>query len=265
MAAQQVEVRTRRQGAVVIISYHNPPSGLIPNKGAILLADAVRTALDDPSARALILTGGQEGMFIRHADVSQIVRAAEALQGGTIGPESFVDAPFPRLGALIEAADKPVIAAIDGICMGGGFEIALCCTRRIAGAGATAIGLPEIRIGLFPGSGGTQRLPRLIGAHHARRFMLDGAVVDAAKALNLGLVDELAPNALDRAIAIAKDYAKRSPGAVAAILRLTRDAPPAEAMQAELRAFAELLRDDGAAIDLMRRFLDRGGDLQYVP
>lgn len=265
MATGQMEVRTRRQGVVAIIAYHNPPNGLIPNKGATLLADAVRAALDDPAVRAIVLTGGQSGMFIRHADVAQIVRAAEALQSGAIEPESFIDAPFPRLGALIEGADKPVIAAIDGLCMGGGFEIALCCMTRVAGSGVTAIGLPEIRIGLFPGSGGTQRLPRLIGARRARRFMLDGAVVDAAAALELGLVDEVAPNALDRAIAIAEGYVARSPQAVAAILRLTRDIPPAEAMQAELRAFGELLRDDGGATDLMRRFLDQGGDLQHMP
>lgn len=265
MDTGQMEVRTRRQGAVAIIAYHNPPSGLIPNKGATLLADALRAALDDPAVRAVVLTGGQEGVFIRHADVSQIVRAAEALQAGAIAPESFVDAPFPRLGALIEAADKPVIAAIDGVCMGGGFEIALCCMTRIIGAGVTAIGLPEIRIGIFPGSGGTQRLPRLIGTHRARRFMLDGAVIDAAAALELGLVDEVASNALERAIEVAEDYAARPSQAVAAILRLTRDNPPAERLQAELVTFAELLRDDGAATDIMRDFVEQGGALQDMP
>ncbi|WP_176593651.1 enoyl-CoA hydratase/isomerase family protein [Sphingobium sp. EM0848] len=265
MESGQMEVRTSRQGAVAIIAYHNPPSGLIPNKGAILLADALRAVLDDPDVRAVVLTGGQEGVFIRHADVSQIVRAAQALQAGAIAPESFVDAPFPRLGRLIETAEKPVIAAIDGVCMGGGFEIALCCMTRIAGAGVTAIGLPEIRIGIFPGSGGTQRLPRLIGGHRARRFMLDGAVVDAAVALELGLVDEVVPSALDRAIEIAEGYAARSLQAVAAILRLTRDNPPAERLQAELVTFAELLRADGAATDIMCRFVAEGGALHDMP
>lgn len=261
----QMEVRTHHKGAVAVISYHNPPSGLIPNKGAVLLADVLRGALDDPAVRAVVLTGGQEGVFIRHADVSQIVRAAQALQAGVIAPDSFVDAPFPRLGALIEAADKPVIAAIDGVCMGGGFEIALCCMARIAGAGVTAIGLPEIRIGIFPGSGGTQRLPRLIGADRARRFMLDGAVVDAAAALELGLVDEVATSALDRAVEIAEGYAARPAQAVAAILRLTRHAPSADQLAEELVTFAELLRDDGGATETMRRFIEQGGALQDMP
>lgn len=265
MEGKGPQVRVERRGAVAILAYRNPPHGLIPNKGAVLLAEALAPLLDDPAVRAVVLTGGQEGLFIRHADVSQILRAAEALQSGAITPESFVDAPFPRLGALIEAADKPVIAAIDGLCMGGGLEIALCCMMRIAGAAARAIGLPEIRIGIFPGSGGTQRLPRLIGTQRARRFMLEGGVVDATGALELGIVDEVVPDALERAVEIAQDFARRPPAAVAAILRLTRNPVPAECLRAELIAFAELLRDDAGASAIMRRFVDQGGELQDMP
>lgn len=265
MDRQGPEIRIERLGGVAIVAYHNPPHGLIPNKGAMLLAQAMAPLLDDPAVRAIVLTGGDADVFIRHADVSQIVRAAEALACGTITPNSFIDAPFPRLGALIERAEKPVIAAINGLCMGGGLEIALCCMMRVAGSQVTAIGLPEIRIGIFPGSGGTQRLPRLIGRDRARRFMLEGAVVDAAKALELGIVDEVAPIALDRAVEIAQGFAARPPEAVAAIMRLTRDATPAEGLEQELTAFAELLRDEGAATDIMRRFVAEGRELQDMP
>jgi enoyl-CoA hydratase/carnithine racemase len=259
-------VRTEKRGPVAILSWHNPPHGLIGNKGAVLLAQALEPQLADPDVRAVILTGeAADGVFIRHADVQQIVRAAQALRDGAIAPDSFVDAPFPRLGALIENAEKPIIAAIDGVCMGGGLEIALCCMLRVVGAGVDAIGLPEIRIGIFPGSGGTQRLPRLIGRDRARRFILDGAVVDAATALQLGMVDEVAPSALDRALEIAQGFAARPPQAVAAILRLTRDVPPADALARELTAFAELLRDDPGASAAMQDFLAKGCGLQDMP
>lgn len=265
MDGQGPYIRTERRGAVAILAYHNPPDGVIPNKGAALLQHALMPLLDDSAVRAVVLTGGQDGVFIRHADVSQIVRAAQALADGAITPQSFIDAPFPRLGALIEGADKPVIAAIDGPCMGGGLEIALCCMMRVAGAQVQAIGLPEIRIGIFPGSGGTQRLPRLIGRDRARRFMLDGAVVDAAKALELGIVDEVAPSALDRALEIAQGFAARSAQAVTAIMQLTRNAPSAGQLQAELLAFADLLRTDRAAGAMMARFVEGGGALQDIP
>ena len=219
---------------------------------------ALAELLSDDSVRGVVLTGGVPGVFIRHADVSQIIRAADALVDGQIAPESFIGAPFPKLGDMLDAAEKPVIAAIDGLCMGGGFEIALACTARIASPAATAIGLPEIRIWIFPGSGGTQRLARIIGRHRARLFMLQGAVVDAAKALELGLVDEVVPNAVDRAVEMIEGFARRPVGAVAAIMRMTKE-PAGERLDEELVEFAELIRDDASVRAKMEAFV--AGDL----
>jgi enoyl-CoA hydratase/carnithine racemase len=261
-ADRQVSVEYR--GAVAIARFANPPDGQIANKGAAQLHDAVAGLLADAAVRVIILAGGQEGIFIRHADVGQILRAGEALAAGHIKPGSFVDTPFALLGQLLDQASKPVIAAIDGVCMGGGLEIALACTMRIASPAACSIGLPEIRIGIFPGGGGTQRLPQLIGWHRARLFVLQGEVVDAAEALALGIVDELAPSALERALALAAIIASRPAVAVAAILGLMR--PPAG--QAELAGesleFAKLLQHEPAVLAQIRQFLDCSSRLETM-
>ena len=249
---------------IAVLRYCNSPDAIIANKGAAALDEALRELLADPAVRVIVLTGERPGAFIRHADVAQILRAAEALRAGKITPDTFLDAPFPRLGATLDAADKPVIAAIDGPCMGGGLEIALACTLRIAAPSVKSIGLPEIRIGIFPGGGGTQRLRRVMGAARARCFMLDGAVVDAPAAAALGIIDELADDPLQAALKRAARWAQRSPKAVRSILRLTRQHNDDDALRAELLAFAELLRDDTAVIERLRRFVDDGEQLDQV-
>lgn len=255
-------VTVERRGAASIIRYANAPSGFISNGGAAQVAEAVQAALDDPEARVLILTG-QDDVFIRHADVAQIARAAQAVADGAIQPASFVGAPFDRVGRLIESADKPVIAAINGVCMGGGFEIALACHMRIARASVDAIGLPEIRLDIFPGAGGPERLSRLIGPHRARLFMLDGSVVGAEAALAHGLVDAVAANALDAALDVAARWSGRSPHAVAAILRLTR--PDNAHAEQSVRAFAQLLQDDAAIRPRLARFVADSEALDRLP
>lgn len=255
-------VTTERRGAASVIRYVNAPTGFISNGGAGQLADAVQKALDDPVTRVLILTG-HDDVFIRHADVAQIARAAEALADGEIQPVSFIGAPFDRLGRLLECADKPVIAAINGVCMGGGFEIALACSMRIAQASVEAIGLPEIRLDIFPGAGGPERLSRLIGPHQARLFMLEGRVVSAVPALTLGLVDTVAPDALDAALDVAARWGERSPQGVAAILRLTR--PDSAHAEGSVSAFAELLRDDATIRPRLARFAADSEALDRLP
>ncbi len=251
----------RRDGAAVI-RYANAPTGVISNSGAAQLADAVQAALDDPLTRVLILTG-QDNVFIRHADVAQIARAAQAVADGAIQPAGFIGAPFDRLGRLIEGADKPVIAAVNGACMGGGFEIALACHMRIAQASVEAIGLPEIRLDIFPGAGGPERLSRLIGPHRARLFMLDGSVVGAEGALARGLVDAVAPDALEAAREVAARWAGRSASAVAAILRLTQ--PDHGHAVDSIEAFGELLRDDADILPRLTRFVTDSEALDRLP
>jgi enoyl-CoA hydratase len=258
----QRQTRVERIGAVGVVHFDNSPSGCIASKGAAQLADAVEKLCSDSSVRALVITGA--GVFIRHADVGQIMRAGEALASERIGIEDFLASPFVRLTHLCETAPVPVIAAIDGACMGAGFEIALCCTFRIAANTVEQIGLPEIRIGIFPGSGGMQRLARLIGAHRARAFILRGAVIAAEQALALGLVDEVAPTAFGRAMELANELADRSPAAVRAIMELTRINGCEGGLRDDGLRFAALLRDP-ETLERLREFVGGGRDLGEIP
>ncbi|MET0364475.1 MAG: enoyl-CoA hydratase/isomerase family protein [Sphingobium sp.] len=259
----QETVSTERRGTIGILRYSGPQENMIGNRGAAAIDQAAADLLDDPAIRVLILTGSEPGRFIRHANVDFIVRAGDALAEGKIDAASFEASPFMRLGARLDAARKPVIAAIDGPCMGGGLEIALACTLRVAGASVTAIGLPEIRIDIFPGGGGTQRLMRVMPPQRARRFMLLGEVVGAEEARELGIVDEVAADALARALDLAALLAARSSDALAAMLDMTR--PHAhERLAEEARAFADVIRE-APARDRMRAFVAQGERLDEIP
>ena len=138
-----------------------------------------------------------------------------------------------------------MIAAINGLCMGGGFELTLACDIRIAGRDVTAIGLPETRVGIFPGGGGTQRLPRVIGEARALEMILRGRVAGGRGALELGLVHEMADDPLARALEIAAEFAARPAEGLAYAKRLTRaalDRPLSEGLADERASFGEVVR-----------------------
>jgi enoyl-CoA hydratase/carnithine racemase len=261
-------VRSERLAAVALITFDNAPAGVMTAGGARDFLGAVDEALANEDVRAIVITGGQPGVFIRHYDVGSLVKAADAVREGAIPIESFLDAPFARATDLCAEAAKPVIAAINGTCMGGGFELALACDIRVAGREVREIGLPEIRLDIFPGGGGTQRLPRLIGQGRALSFILQGQVVEAAEALRIGLVDELAADPLTRALEIADRLASRCPAALATIKALTRgalDAPVVQGLAEERLAFARLLRDHGEPGESMRAFLAGDVGLEARP
>lgn len=150
---------------------------------AALLSDiAQRTA----EVSVLVLKGGIDNIFIKHADLA-ILRHAAA---GTLGPDQ--EQAWPRTLSLLESIPQPVVAAIDGQAWGGGLETALAATVRVAST-RSHFCQPEIRYGIIPGGGGTQRLPRLIGRGAASEMILTGRVVGAAEALRLGLVNTVLP------------------------------------------------------------------------
>ncbi len=258
------DVRAETQGAARIIRFDNPPRGYMTAAGAGLLAAQVVDAAADAAVRAIILTGVGD-VFVRHYDVAEIVAAGEALATGAISADAFETGPFIDLLTAVSEAPKPVIAAINGVCMGGGFELALACDLRIAGAAVHEIGLPEVRVGIFPGWGGTQRLPRLIGEAAALDFILRGRVVTAAEAADDHLVHEAVLNPLGRALEIAEEIASRGAEGVAAAKRLIRsaaDKPLADGLQAERYAFQNVLRTD-TAMSAMRAFLKGDGDITH--
>lgn len=257
------------EGAVAVVTFANPPRGYM-NMAQVGELDRVIDALAaNEAVRAMVFTGGVPGVFIRHFDVSEIfVMADEAratgLDADGLMRRAMEQAKVPGILEKIEALPKPTLAAINGFCQGGGFEFALTCDLRIAETGDYRIGLPEVNIGIVPGGGGTERLPRLIGEARALEMILRGRTVDPEEALRLGIVHELAPHALDRALEIARELAAKSPAALAlakSLVKRTTEAPLDEALGRMRGAFQVLITADPEAERLMRRFLAEGEDI----
>ncbi len=166
----------------------------------------------DPTVRVILLTGSGEKAFAAGADIAELAQLdPEATQQKALRGQAVF--------ALIEASTRPVIACINGFALGGGCELALACTLRIASETAK-LGQPEVKLGLIPGYGGTQRLPRLIGQPAALKLILTAEIIPAAEALRIGLVEEVVPAAelLPRAHAIASQIAAQAPLAISAAL-----------------------------------------------
>jgi enoyl-CoA hydratase/carnithine racemase len=172
------------------------------------LRTAFETARDDPAVRGVILTGAGDKAFVAGADISELahVAAFEAEQASRFGQEVL---------DLIENLGKPVVAAVNGFALGGGCETAMACTIRIA-VDTAKFGQPEVALGLLPGGGGTQRLPRLVGKGRALQLILSGEMIDAQEAYRIGLVNEIVPAAdlIARAEAILKKIGANAPIAV---------------------------------------------------
>jgi len=248
-------VSTERRGGVAIVTYANPPVGTMTAAGSNEMLAAIAALAEDAAVRAVVITGGMPGVFIRHYDVGELSaasdRMAEAPAAAAPPPPGEPQRPGGYLGLvdLIAAMDKPVIAAINGLCMGGGFELSLACDLRIAGRDVTSIGLPETRVGIFPGGGGTQRLPRVIGEARALEMILRGLVVDGPRAFELGMVHEIADDPLARALEIAAEFEGRGAEGVAFAKRLTRaalDRPLAEGLADERASFGAVMRTASA-------------------
>jgi enoyl-CoA hydratase len=171
------------------------------------LRTAFEDARDDAAVRGVILTGAGKA-FIAGADIGELAHltAFEAEQSSRFGQEVL---------DLIEDLGKPVIAAVNGFALGGGCETAMACTMRIAVESAK-FGQPEVKLGLVPGGGGTQRLPRLVGKGRALQLILSGEMIDAREAYRIGLVNEIvaAADLIPRAEAILKKIASNAPIAV---------------------------------------------------
>jgi enoyl-CoA hydratase len=172
------------------------------------LRRAFEHARDDATIRGAILTGAGNKAFIAGADISELakVTAFEAEQSSRFGQEVL---------DLIENLGKPVIAAVNGFALGGGCETAMACTLRLAVATAK-FGQPEVALGLIPGGGGTQRLPRLVGKGRALQLILSGDMISAEEAYRIGLVNEIVPAAdlIARAEAILTKIASNAPIAI---------------------------------------------------
>ena len=227
-----------RDGAIAILTLHRPE---VLHALDATMFDEIERAIQELAAdneiRVILITGSGDRAFAAGADIRALTHT-DAVSGRAVserGQEVFLG---------IERCGKPVIACVNGVALGGGCELALACTFRVASDRAK-LGLPELKLGLIPGYGGTQRLPRLIGKSGALRLVLTGAVVDAVEALRLGLVDEVVPAAelMTRARAVADSIAAMAPlaisGAIEAVAR-GEGKPTEEAMQVEAEIFGRL-------------------------
>ncbi|MBV9056680.1 MAG: enoyl-CoA hydratase/isomerase family protein [Candidatus Eremiobacteraeota bacterium] len=178
---------------VAVITLDNPPVNALSFAYCKQLLTAIESAERDPGVRAVVITGAN-GIFSAGADVNDF--AAEP-QADAVSVRDII--------AAIERSEKTYVAAIDGNCLGGGLELALACDYRGASA-RSKLGLPEIRLGLIPGAGGTQRLPRLIGARPALELMLKGSSISAERAVELGVLDEITGGELTET---ASEFARR--------------------------------------------------------
>jgi len=243
-------VTVSRHGATAVMTYANPPFGTMTAAGSQEMLDLFRPLAADAGVRAIVITGGLPDIFIRHYDVDELSGMGEALRDRPPPPAAGPpEQGFLALADAIAAAPKPVIAAINGLCMGGGFELSLACDLRIANPKAAAIGLPETRVGIFPGGGGTQRLPRVVGEAKAVEIILRGLTFTGAEAHAIGMVHELADDALARALEIAAEFEGKGAEGVAYAKRLTRaalDRPVAEGLADERASFLAVMQTASA-------------------
>jgi enoyl-CoA hydratase len=180
------------------------------------LSEALATADTDPAVRVVVFTGAGDQAFVAGADVSEFAGRTPLEQREAMRAGLFDD---------VWNFHKPTIAMINGWCLGGGCELALACDLRI-GADSAKLGQPEVRLGIIPGGGATQRLPRLVGYGKALQLVLTGEVVDAVSAYEIGLLDEIVPGVelRERTLEIARSMAEKSPVTLALAKRALRAA-----------------------------------------
>ena len=239
-------VTTERDGRVAVVTIDNPPVNAL--KAALLEElEAELGALDaDDGVGAVVLRGAGERAFVAGADIKEFpsLREAPPAEGGSARG-------IQKVGAAIDAMRTPVVAQIHGFCLGGGLELATACDIRVAAEDAQ-LGQPEIKLGLIPGGGGTQRLPRLAGRGRAMLLNLTGDPIPGSVAAEWGIVDRAVPLAEleETALGIARTIAARSPVAVGVLKELaaeTRDLPLADGMRAEAQGFLQCISsEDGA-------------------
>ena len=227
-----------RQDAVASVRLNRPEKlNSLTSEMILRLSDLFRGFASDSSLRAVILTGAGEKAFCVGTDISELAERdeTEALNISKRG-QTLCD--------LIEQCPVPVIAAINGLAVGGGCELALACHIRLATEN-TRFSLPETRLGIMPGYGGTQRMPREVGMSRALEIMLGGREVSAADAVKLGLVNRIVDraNLLPEAKSLAQDIAKLAPLAIRACLESVRvglELSLDEGLAVETRLFAKL-------------------------
>lgn len=252
MAEDVVLLQT--EGPIATVTVNRPAALNALNEEVIRKLHRVLSKVSaTPEVRAVILTGAGERAFVAGADIAQMrdMGSLEALEFSDLGH---------RLGRLIATMPQPVIAAVRGFALGGGCELALACDFIYASE-AARFGQPEVNLGLIPGFGGTQRLPRLVGAAMAKELTLTGRLIDATEALRIGLVNAVHPPSelMAAVLQTAQLIAAKGPRAVAACKRAIHvgaNMNIAEACQFEAQAFSSMF-ETADAREGMAAFLEK--------
>jgi enoyl-CoA hydratase len=236
-------INTEQDGAVAVVTIDNPPMNALASALLEELEEEIDRLDGDDGTRAIVLRGGGERAFVAGADIKEFPALRESTSA-----ESGSARGLQKLGHRMDAARTPFVAAIQGYCLGGGLELAMCCDVRVC-ADDAKLGQPEIKLGLIPGGGGTQRLPRLVGIGRALLLNLGGEFVDAATAYDWGLVEKVVPRdeLLAAAGEIARSFAARSPHAIAVVrelARTTRDLSLEEGLRREADGFRRCLASE---------------------
>lgn len=246
----ELEIRER----LAILTINNPPVNPLTKEVLAALENTIDELSTNQDVWALIITGAGDKAFVAGADIRQFPHLGQS-DGQQMA--EWGQKIFDKIAAL----KMPVIAAINGFALGGGCELALACDIRVAAENAT-LGQPEVNLGIMPGYGGTQRLPRLVGLGKAKELIFSGETISAQEAYRIGLVDRLAPQgqALEEAIKLAQVIISRAPVAV----RLAKEAidrgwelPLEEGQRLEAQLFGQTMatqdKDEGAKAFLEKR------------
>lgn len=209
--------RIEKRGPVVVARHDNPPMHYLNAKGAGEFAELIDSWYD-PEIRAVVLAGAERGRFITHYSVEELVELSRRPGRLEAAGTSLTD-DYHALLQRLSDLPKPVVTAMNGDTMGGGFEISLASDIRIGERGDYRYGFPEVKLGILPGGTGTQRLPRLIGGGAAIEFILRGRIVKPDEALEMGLVHEVADDAVERALIMAEELALMPPKSMAMVKR----------------------------------------------
>ncbi len=234
-----------RHGRVAVLTFTRPPANWMNIRSMTeLVGHLERLSKLRDEVTVVMLTGGVDGFFIAHADLDDLEKLARGEDvGGDLGA-------WARALDLLETMPQPTVAAIDGQAWGGGCETALACTMRV-GSERSHMGQPEVLVGIIPGAGGTQRLPRLVGSALGAELCLSGRVIQADEAQRIGLLNAVLPdeNFVDAAVQWCEQVARNPAPAVFAAKQAVVQGlrkPLVEGLELEVRLFAEVNASDEA-------------------